>query len=177
MPLKVTALFIVFFIAGCANTESTLGPIETAAAVSLERFAGDWYVIGNIPTPFERDVFNAVESYGLPDGNRIATTFSFNKGASDGPRKTWHPTGFVRQDGSNAVWGMQFIWPFKAEYRILFVDPDYQQTIIGRSKRDYLWIMARTPSITAGDYERHLKFVSAQGYDVSKIRRVPQRSE
>ena len=70
---------------------------------------------------------------------------------------------------------MQFVWPVKADYRIAYLTPDYTQTVIAREKRDYVWIMARTPQIPDADYERLLRFVAEQGYDVSKIARVPQR--
>jgi apolipoprotein D and lipocalin family protein len=69
---------------------------------------------------------------------------------------------------------MQFIWPIKAEYRVLFVSEAYDQAVIGRSKRDYLWIMARTPSIAPGEYQALVDMVEEQGYDVAKIRKVPQ---
>jgi apolipoprotein D and lipocalin family protein len=72
---------------------------------------------------------------------------------------------------------MQFLWPFKADYRIVFVNGDYTQTIIGRLKRDYVWIMARTPIISEEDYQDLLKMIAAQGYDLSQIQKVPQRWE
>ena len=64
---------------------------------------------------------------------------------------------------------MQFVWPVKADYRIVYLSPDYAQTVIGREKRDYVWIMARTPQMPDADYERLLRFVRGQGYDVSQI--------
>ena len=160
-------------IAGCSSTG--LAPIRTADHVDLPRFMGDWYVIAHIPTFLERDAYNAVESYRLLDDGRIATTFSFNKGSFDGKRKTYHPTGFVVDRESNAVWGMRFIWPIKAEYRIVHVDADYRHTIIGRSKRDYVWVMARTPEIPEQDLQQLTTIIAAQGYDTSKLRNVPQQ--
>ncbi|MEL7538690.1 MAG: lipocalin family protein [Pseudomonadota bacterium] len=160
--------------AGCSSTEA-LPPIETADHVDLERFMGDWYVIANIPTFIEKKAYNAVESYALNDDGTVDTTFSFNKGGFDGKRKAYNPRGFVRDDPSNAIWGMRFVWPFKAEYRVIYLDDAYEQTIIGRSKRDYVWIMARTPTIPNEDYFQHIKFLREQGYDTSKIQRVPQR--
>ena len=47
----------------------------------------------------------------------------------------------------NAVWGTQCAWPIEAEYVIVDLDPRYTRTIIGRSKRDYVWLMARTPTL------------------------------
>ena len=158
---------------GCSSPP----PIQTASEVDLERFMGDWYVIANIPTFIETEAFNAVESYRLNDDGTIATTFTFRQGGFEGQQKIYRPTGFVVDQESNAVWDMQFLWPFKADYRIVFVNPDYSQTIIGRLKRDYVWIMARTPRLPEEDYQHLLKIIADQGYDLSKIQRVPQRWE
>lgn len=156
--------------AGCGQP----APITTAAEVDLERFMGRWYVIANIPTFIERGAHNAVETYSrAPDGS-IATTFSFRRDAFDGELVEYRPRGFVSEQ-SPAVWGMQFLWPIKAEYLIAYVAPDYSQTIIARSARDYVWIMARTPSLPEDDYARLVAFVGQLGYDPSTVQRVPQR--
>ncbi len=158
-------------ISGC----QTMKPIHTVEYVDLNRFMGDWYVIANIPTFIEKDAYNAIETYRLEDDGTVATTFRFNKGSRDGPLKEYHPRGFIRDKDSYAVWGMQFIWPFKAEYRIVFLSDDYSRTVIGRSKRDYVWIMARKPAISDEKYTAILNFLQEQGYDISKLQKVPQR--
>jgi len=148
-------------------------PIHTVESVDLKRFMGDWYVIASIPTFIETDAYNAVESYKLAEDGTIETTFRFKKGGFDGPEKTYTPRGFIEDRQSNAVWGMRFVWPFKAEYRIIYLSNDYERTIIGRTKRDYVWIMARQPSISEEDYRRLVKFIEEQGYESGKLRRVP----
>ena len=50
-----------------------------------------------------------------------------------------------------------------------------REAVIARQKRDFVWIMARTPSIPEADYERLVAFVESIGYDVSELQRVPQR--
>ena len=70
---------------------------------------------------------------------------------------------------------MQFIWPFKAEYLVVYLDEDYSRTIIGRSKRDYVWIMAREPEIADDDYAEMMAVLREEGYDISRIEKVPQR--
>ncbi len=70
---------------------------------------------------------------------------------------------------------MQFIWPIKADYRIVYLNDDYTQTVIGRQKRDYAWIMARNPSIPGEDYRQLLILLEGEGYDISKFRKVPQQ--
>ena len=69
---------------------------------------------------------------------------------------------------------MQFVWPFKAEYRIIFLSDDYSKTVIGRTKRDYVWIMAREPAISDEEYNAILGFLREQGYDLKKLQKVPQ---
>jgi apolipoprotein D and lipocalin family protein len=165
-------LFAALLVSGC---QSTLPPLALVPHVNLPRFMGDWYVIASIPTFIEEGAHNAVETYRLADDGTIETTFTFRKGGFDGERKRYAPRGFVRDDKSNAVWGMQFVWPVKADYRIVYLTTDYTQTVIGREKRDYVWIMARAPQISEADYQRIVDFVAAQGYDVSQIRKVPQR--
>ena len=150
-------------------------PLPTVPEVELARFAGDWYVIGVIPTFLEKGAHNAVESYAInPDGT-IATTFTFRKGSFDGPRKQYHPKGFVRPDPSNAVWGMQFVWPIKAEYLIVHLDDAYTTTVVARNKRDHAWIMSRTPTMPEREYLRLVQQLVSWGYDGSAFVRVPQR--
>jgi apolipoprotein D and lipocalin family protein len=70
---------------------------------------------------------------------------------------------------------MRFIWPFKAEYLITHLNDSYTQTVIGRNKRDHVWIMARTPAIPEEDYARLVKELAEQGYDTARLQKVPQR--
>lgn len=150
-------------------------PMATVAHVELPRFMGDWYVIANIPTRLERGAHNAVENYALAEDGTIETTFTYRKDSFDGPLKTYHPRGFVRDRETNARWGMQFIWPIKADYRIIHLDDAYTRTVVGRQKRDYVWIMARTPQIPEADYRELLNIVAASGYDIAEVQKVPQR--
>ena len=171
--MKIPVLLLALaLITGCA---ASLSPLRTVERVDIKRFMGTWYVIASIPTFLETDAFNAVESYRLDADGTIDTTFTFRKGAFDGPLKTYNPRGFIVDTGSNATWGMRFIWPIKAEYLITHLSDDYSQTVIGRNKRDYVWIMARSPQIPEVDYQRILVELAAQGYDVTKLRKVPQR--
>jgi len=71
---------------------------------------------------------------------------------------------------------MQFIWPIKAEYSIIYVDDDYTVTIVGRTKRDYVWIMARQPFIADADYQQLLRIIKEEDYDLSQLRLVPQQA-
>ena len=70
---------------------------------------------------------------------------------------------------------MQFIWPIKADYRIIYLEEDYSVTVIGRNKRDYVWIMARQPSMAESEYANIIRQLEDVGYDSTAIRKVPQK--
>ncbi len=156
--------------AGCSS-QPELAPVDH---VDLDRFMGKWYVIANIPTFLEKDAYNAVETYERNEDGTINTTFSFRKGGFDGELKEFNPKGFLRDDPSNAVWGMRFIWPIKADYRVVYLDDGYQQTVIGRNKRDFVWVMAREPSIPDQEYDAIVQRIADMGYDTAKLQKVPQ---
>ncbi|MBT8082884.1 MAG: lipocalin family protein [Gammaproteobacteria bacterium] len=168
----LAAVFATLFLAACRDGGDDLATVDY---VDLERFMGPWYVIANIPTALEKNAYNAVETYSLNDDGTIATNFTFRKGSFDGKRKDYNPKGFILDAESNALWGMRFVWPIKADYRIVWLDEDYSTTVIARQARDYVWIMARTPTIADEDYDRIIDFVAEIGYDTAKIQRVPQQ--
>ena len=154
---------------------SPVTPLETVDRVDLPRFMGDWYVIANIPTRLEKGAHNALESYRLDEDGSIATTFTFRDGGFAGEEKQYNPRGFVVDKETNALWGMRFIWPIKADYRIVYLEEDYSTTIIGRNKRDYVWLMARQPAMPDQKYDALLDLIENMGYDRAKVEKVPQK--
>ncbi len=161
---------LLLLLAGCASH----APLPVVEDLELERFMGDWYVQAHVPVGSEKHAYNAVESYARGEDGRILTSYVFREKGFDGDLEVLEPVGFV-SDRSTAVWGMRFLWPFKAEYLVAFVDEAYTETIIARTKRDYAWIMTRAPEIS----DERLAFLTARlaelGYDTRELRRVPQR--
>ncbi len=151
-----------------------LPPIVPVAKVDLPRFMGDWYVIATIPTRFEKSAFNALETYTLRPDGEVATSFRFRDGAFDGKKKQIHSTGFVKDGTGNAVWGVEVFWPIKAQYIVAYLKDDYSQTIVARDARDYLWVMARTPTVSQADYDALVGKAEQYGYRGADIRKVPQ---
>lgn len=170
----LVCLICLILTTACASKK--MNEIPLVNQVDLAKFMGDWYVIAVIPTAIETDAYNPVENYRLNDDGTIATTFTFNKGSFDGKTKKYEPVGFVRPNTGNALWGMQFIWPIKAEYRITYLDSTYQTTIIARNARDYVWLMARSPQISDAEYEKLTALIKSWGYDMSKLIKAPQQA-
>ena len=170
--LSFTASAAVLLLAGCTTGRP---PIPTVAHVDLARFMGDWYVIAATPTFIDKNAYDAVESYRLAPNGTILTTYTFHDGGFGGPVRTLRPRARVLDRASNARWGMQFLWPFRAQYVIAYLSEDYGVTVIARDARDYVWIMARTPTISVGEYRKLRAVVGSLGYDVAKLRLYPQR--
>ena len=148
----------------CSSTP--LVPVATVTNVDIPRFMGDWYVVATIPTWIERDVKNPVESYALNANGSIATTFRFRR---DGMARSLAMTGYVEDKVSGAVWSMRPFWPVRAEYLVVYLDEGYEYAIVGRSKRDYLWVMARSAVIDEGKLEELVNVAVEMGYDRGKI--------
>jgi apolipoprotein D and lipocalin family protein len=159
----------LLFLAGCASHP----PLATPDRVDLDRFMGTWFVVGYTPILVDKEAYNAVEHYHNEGDGTIRTTYQFRKGGFDGDLKTYTPVGTIHDRESNAEWRMQFIWPFKAQYIIHYLSPDYQRTIIAHPNRKYAWIMQRQPEISDTDYEAMLSRLEAAGFDPAIIERVP----
>lgn len=174
LPKRLLMACSLLIVSACVHASSLL-PITPVAHVDLPRFMGTWYVIATIPTRFEKNAYNAVETYNLqPDGN-IYTAFRFHNGSYDNPVKAIHSIGFVKAGSGNAVWGVQVFWPIKAQYIVAYLKDDYSQTIVARDARDYTWIMARTPTIPQADYDALIARVRQLGYSLEDVRKVPQQ--
>ncbi|HCC46151.1 MAG TPA: hypothetical protein DEQ32_17245 [Gammaproteobacteria bacterium] len=156
----------MFLTGGCTNMEK---PLATVDHVDLPRFMGDWFVIAGIPTFVERNALAPIENYTLESDGTVSTLFSYQKSNSPSSAGQLSSTGFIDDPSSNAVWGMQFIWPIKADYRIFYLNNDYSITMIGRNKRDYLWIMARHYPLPESQLAELIKRAEEVGYDISKI--------
>ena len=99
--------------------------MKTVDQVDIDRFMGPWYVIANIPTFLEKGAHNAVETYSLNDDGTIATQFHLQERRLRRQGERVQPERVRAGYESNALWGMRFVWPIKADYRIVYLDDDY----------------------------------------------------
>ncbi|HXK57081.1 MAG TPA: lipocalin family protein [Gammaproteobacteria bacterium] len=163
-----------------SSCTSSLPPLSgMREPLDLQRFMGDWYVLAFIPIdlPFisEKDAHNGVESYRLAADGTIETTYTFRDGAFDGPPKRMTPRARVANPPVNTEWKMKFFWFLPAgDYLIVDRDEAYTRTIIAVPDRRWVWLMARTPSIAETDYEAMIAFLEQNGFDIDKLRKVPQ---
>ena len=165
-------LLALVFMTGC-NSEKDLP--DLAPNVDLERFMGTWYVHGYTSTALDREAHNATESYELDEKGRILTTYQFRKGSFDGKQKTYKPVGKVVNTETNSEWKMRFFSIISASYLILYVDSDYQYTLVGHPNRKMAWLMSRSPEIEDRKYLELIKLLKDRDFDLSAFDRVPQK--
>lgn len=160
-------------IAACADTDNA--PIAAVPQVDLSRYAGRWYVIGVIPTRFERNGYNSMETYTLDKDGHMCTWFHLRRGGFHAPVKTLKSVGYPDSSSGNAVWSVHLYGLLRLQYKVAWLANDYSRVIVARDKRDYVWIMARTPQIPDSDYAAMVDRVNGMGYDISKLQKVPQQ--
>ena len=157
------------------TTTQDYGPLKPVEHVELPKYMGTWYVIANIPTMFEKDAYNATETYTWNEKEkRIDVMFRFNQGGPEGKVKEYPQKAFVDNKDTQAEWLVQPLWPFKFSYLILDLAPDYSYAIVGVPNRKHVWILGRAPIMDNNVY-RGLEFkLAGMGFDVAKLQKVPQ---
>ena len=146
-----------------------MDPITIIEQLDIESFMGDWYVLADIATPFDKDAHAPTEHYVLKSDGMVETTYRYRKGSATGDFKSRTMTARPNPE-LPSIWGMRLIWPFEADYRIAHIHPDYETTIVARNKRDFVWLMARTPTIDQAAFDALLEKVQSLGYAISDLR-------
>ena len=172
--MKTALVLATFALAACSATPKP-PPLRTVDHVDLDRFMGDWYVQGTIPWFVEKNNVGTMDIYKLRPDGKIDVTYAFHKKTLDAPRREMKAVARVVNPKTNAEWRVQFLWPFEAPFLVIDLSPDYRTTTIGFPNRGLIWIMSRSPEMPEQDYARALEAAKAQGYDISRIVRVPQR--
>jgi len=141
----------------------------------LGRYLGDWYEIARFENRFEKKcVGNVMARYGATETPGRITVRNECRQA-DGRMSV--ANGYGKVDGAGGQLKVSFFRPFWAKYWVLAVDPEYQWSLVGEPKREYLWILARTPMLGAEVLEGIKGRAVEQGFDVSKLVMTPQGME
>lgn len=175
MNLK-SALISIPFLSALVHPGCASHTIKTVEKVNLEKFSGDWYVLGGRFTSFEKGVHNGVESYKLdPDEDHIKISFTYNKDSFTGEQKSIPQKGWVHNKESKAHWKVQPWWPFQFNYLIVALAEDYSWTAVGVPDQEYLWIMARDWRNPEPVIKAATEKLRAVGYDPTIKTTVPHK--
>ena len=95
-----------------------------------------------------------------------------NSGLKDGKIKT--STGRAKCTDQQGLLRVSFFWPFFGDYRILWLDDDYQHALVGGGDSSYLWILSRMSTIDLSIKNSILAEARRRGYDTDKFIWVEQ---
>lgn len=142
---------------------------QTATNVDLQKYSGYWYEIALLPNRFEKGCTCTTATYTLVN-NHIKvenTCFKTDKNNYvDAKGKAWP----VNEDNSKLK--VQFMWPFRGDYWILYVDENYKYALVGTPTRKHLWILSRRIKMPEEEYAKLVAIAKQQGFDVSKLIRI-----
>ncbi|MER3427442.1 MAG: hypothetical protein C4334_04955 [Pyrinomonas sp.] len=162
-------------VAGVARAIARDDRPQVVSRVDLDRYVGTWYEIARYPNRFQRQcVGDTTATYELRPDGKIRVTNRCRK--RDGKFDTAKGTARVVDKRTNAKLKVTFFWPFSGDYWIIDLDPDYRYAVVGAPSRKYLWILSRTPQLDEATYRRILERVAAQGFDVERLVKTPQRA-
>ena len=192
MLLKHTRWFMVLALATlpltslklAAQTTATpqaLPVVATIASLDVPRYMGTWYEIAKFPNRFQaKCVANTRAQYlaqtdgsvqvlnscTTADGSTIdALGKAIQVGAATSPKLQ------VRFAPAWLSW-LPMVW---GDYWVIDLDADYQLAAVSDAKREYLWVLSRTPQVNAKAYDALLDRLKAQHFDVKKLEPTPQR--
>lgn len=177
------SLFILSTTVFAQKKSNKLPPPQTVPVVDLKQYTGKWYEIARYPNKFQKKcVANTTATYTLkPDGNiEVFNQCLVKNGTLDGAKgeaKIVEGSSNSKFDVRFAPKAMSFLSAVWGDYWILDLDKDYKYAAIGDPKREYLWILSRTPEMKDATYQNILRRVEQLGFNPAKLQKTPQNAQ
>ena len=170
MKSTIKSVLAAFFVSiGCSSGVSKTS-LTTVESVDLQRYSGTWYEMASYPQIFERGCSNVKATYTPKDGYIEV----FNQSIKNKKNNSIKGKAFVVENSGNARLKVQFFWPFKGNYWIIDLAPDYSWAIVSDPKRKTLWILSRSPEMKDSLYTSLIAKLVNRGFDKDKIVKMVQ---
>jgi apolipoprotein D and lipocalin family protein len=176
---RSAAAALLSFAAAVAGAQEA-PPLSTIEALDVPRYMGRWYEVAKYPNRFQRKcVADTSAQYTLlGDGTvQVANRCRRADGSLD------QALGQARQLGGAASPRLQvrfapawlsflpFVW---GDYWVVDLDEGYSLAAVSEPRREYLWILSRSPQPDAAAYAALLERLRAQGFELSRLERTVQ---
>jgi apolipoprotein D and lipocalin family protein len=158
-----------------AERGARAAPVTPIPSLDVPRYMGVWYEIAKFPNRFQsKCASDTTAHYSLqPDRtvqviNRCRRADGTVIDAVGAARQLGGPTSPTLKVRFAPRWlsFLPFVW---GDYWVVDLDPDYQLAAVSEPGRDYLWILARTPTVSRQVYSALLDRLERQGFDLSKL--------
>ena len=169
--------FLTTALLVCSVTShaQALPPVQTIASLDVPRYMGTWFELAKFPNVFQRKcVGNTRAVYTLNVDNTVQVLNRCR--IQDG--STIEALGQAKQIGNatSPVLKVRFapewlgwlplVW---GDYWVIDLDDQYQLAAVSDAKREYLWVLSRSPKTEPRHYAALLQRLQQQGFDIDKL--------
>lgn len=176
----VTLLLGVASLAAQAQAQT---PLTTIASLDVSRYLGRWYEIAKFPNWFQkRCASDTAADYALlPDGNlSVLNQCREADGTWDTALGLAKPVGDPHSARLQVRFApawlsfLPFVW---GDYWVIDLDDAYELAAVSEPRREYLWILARSPVVDTARYTALLARLQAKGLDTARLEKTPHLGE
>jgi apolipoprotein D and lipocalin family protein len=167
------SILLAFSPAIFSQTADT--PVKTIASLDVPRYMGTWYEIAKFPNWFQKKcVSNTQAVYSIrPDGNlkvlNSCRTADEEISQAEGTARQQGPKDSPKLEVRFAPEWLSFLPMVWGEYWVIDLDAQYQVAAVSDSKREYLWVLSRTPQLDKKTYDELLLRLRGQQFDTRKL--------
>ena len=168
----IAAVTAAFLVVACSSPTPPPG-VTVVTPFDAQRFLGTWYEIARLDHRFEQGLEKVTAHYSMMEDGGIQV---INRGYNP-DRQMWQQSvgkAYFTGDPRRAALKVSFIGPFYGGYNVLLLDADYQYALVSGPNRDYLWLLARTPTLAPTTYDQVLEQARQMGFDTQQLIRVKQ---
>ncbi|RYG03062.1 MAG: lipocalin [Chitinophagaceae bacterium] len=163
-------LFPALFLVSCLGKPDNVIPVTNFQA---DKYLGKWYEIARLDFYHEKGLNQVTATYSLREDGGIKVLNRGYLSEKDRWRESEGKAYFV-EDKNTGYLKVSFFGPFYSSYVIFDLDPSYQYALVTGSNKSYLWILARTPTISGEVKASLLAKAAALGFDTDKLLYVEQ---
>ena len=170
-----TLMAVVFPMACMAQSQ-----VKSIPEFDVSRYMGTWYEIAKLPNWFQRKCVQGTQARYKVLG---PTQIEVNNKCTTASGEEIQAIGLARPNGSGrpaqlevrfapewTAW-LPMVW---GAYWVLDLDADYQLAAVGDPSKSYLWILSRTPQVSAERYDAVLQRLNVMGFDITKLEKTRQ---
>ena len=180
-PLFAAIILCLSVIGLFAQAAASKSVPATVPTVDLKRYSGDWYEIARYPNRFQKECAGNVTANYSPkeNGNITVANKCLKKDGriseALGEARIVDKTTNSKLKVRFAPGFLSFIPKVWGDFWILNLAPDYSYAVVGDPKRQYLWILNRTPQMDTATYESLLRSIEHQGFMPNKLVKTSQK--
>ncbi len=173
MLKAIKILSLIALLTGCTGIPEGVTPVKP---FEVNRYVGKWYEIARLDHRFERGLSHITAEYSSnPDGSIQVINSGYS--AEAGERKQAEGKAkFVREPDEGYL-KVSFFGPFYGSYIIFELDQKgYEYAFISGNGKDYLWLLARTPTVSDQVKSDFINKAKALGFATEQLIFVDQSS-